>query len=88
MKYYFCLLSKDDVPAGTNPGRRIVYENRSEWVEKPADEISKYLTAGYVKGVDYVVSNNKAYWIYKSFIDIDEDFVVIAAVESITGCDI
>ena len=53
-----------------------------------ASGIDTFLAAGYVKGVDHFTYNNKAYIIMKSFIDLNEKFVVVVAVESTNGCDI
>jgi len=86
MKYYFCLVSDKERNSGINIGKTYAYNHRSSWIEGP-DGIHNYLTAGYMKGVDFVVSNNKAYMIMKSYIDVTENFVVIVAVESISGCD-
>lgn len=88
MKYFFCLVNNGDLPVGSNPGRRFVYENRDKWIEKSGEDYSRYLTAGYVKGVDYVTYKGKAYWMLKSFVDLEEDFIVIVCTESLTGCDL
>lgn len=87
MKYFFCLISNKDTNA-VNIGKTFVYKNRAKWVEVPGEEFCKYLTAGYVKGIDHVVYQNKAYMIMKSYMDLEEHFVVMACVESISGCDI
>ena len=86
MKYYFCLVSAKDTMNGTNIGKTYAYNNRSKWVEASSN-ISEYLTAGYTKGVDHVVVDNKAYMIMKSFIDVSENFVVLVCSESVSGCD-
>lgn len=86
MKYYFCLVDRESAKSGTNLGRDYIYKHRSEWVDGP-ENIYLYLTAGYVKGVDYVTFNNKAYMLLKSYIDLNEGFVVILCTESVSGCD-
>ena len=85
MKYYFCLVPDSD-GGGINIGRRYAYNNRDKWVEG-SDDISTYLASGYTNGVDYVVLNGLAYQIKKSYIDLEENFVVIVCKESIEGCD-
>lgn len=86
MKYYFCLVDKDSVATGTNVGKSYAYKNRSKWIEAK-DGIHNYLTAGYMKGVDFIVHKNKAYMIMKSYIDVSENFVVLVCAESVAGCD-
>lgn len=88
MNYYFCLVNNTDKSTGVNVGRTYAYQHRSEWISIPGSDISQYLTTGYVKGVDYVVYNNKAYMIMKSYLDLNEKFVVLVCTESISGCDI
>lgn len=86
MKYYFCLVDKSNVSTGTNVGKTFAYKNRSKWIEAK-DGIHNYLTAGYMKGVDFVVLDGKAYMIMKSYIDLTENFVVLVCTESVAGCD-
>lgn len=86
MKYYFCLVSDQDRITGTNIGKTYAYKNRSKWIPG-GNDIHNYLTAGYMKGVDFVVVEGKAYMIMKSYIDLTENFVVIVCVESVAGCD-
>ena len=47
MKYYFCLVPKEDKNSGVNIGKTYAYKNKSKWVEAPADEFCKYLTIYY-----------------------------------------
>ena len=86
MKYYACLIPKEDGKIGLNVGRYYTYQHRREWVD--ASGIDTFLAAGYVKGGDHFTYNNKAYIIMKSFIDLNEKFVVVVAIESTNGCDI
>ena len=85
MEVYFCLVSDKIFKTGMT-GRNYVYAHRSEW--KTGTEILPYLSTGWVRGVDYVVSGGKAYMLNKSYIDVDENFVVHVAVESVQGCDL
>ena len=87
MKYYFCLDGKDVMSNGSNPGREYVYDHKEEWIPVPGDEYCKYLTAGYVKGVDYAVYKGIAYLLFKSFIDSEENAVILLCTESMFGCD-
>jgi hypothetical protein len=86
LPYYFCLISKKEAKNGANLGRTYVYDHRSEWISFPAG-IELYLTAGYMKGEDFVTKDGVAYWIKKTFIDLDEKFVVLMCTESDQGCD-
>lgn len=86
MKYYFCLVDGDDAKSGLNIGRKYAYEKRSKWVEG-AEDLPLYLTAGYMKGTDFVSYKGKAYFIMKTYIDLDEDFVLLVCKESEMGCD-
>ena len=85
MKYYFCLVPHSD-RAGLNTGRKFAYENRDKWIEGDI-ELSTYLASGYTVGVDFIVHEGKAYYIKKSYLDIEEKFVVIVCRESIDGAD-
>ena len=86
MKYYFCLVDGIKAKSGLNIGRKYAYENRNTWVEG-AEDLPLYLTAGYMKGTDFVTYQGKAYYIMKTYIDLDEDFVLLVCKESIMGCD-
>ena len=87
MTYYFSLVPFEDSKNGVNLGCTYAYAHRDKWVQGPAD-VSDFLAAGYVKGIDHVRYNGKAYSILRSYVDLDEDFVVIVCTESVTGCDI
>lgn len=86
MKYFFCLIPDKDARDGVNIGRTYAYKNRAKW--KEVSGISEYLTAGYVKGVDFIVVDDVAYEMKKTYLDANEKFIVILATESISGCDI
>ena len=91
--YYFCLVPKEDLNNngmnftmnGINVGRTYAYNHRSSWIK--LTEAEAYLGAGYVKGVDNVTHNGKAYGIMKNYIDLDEGFIVFVCSESVQGCD-
>lgn len=85
MKYFFCLVPKEKA-SGINIGRRYAYDNRDKWVEGDI-ELSTYLASGYTNGVDFVVYNGIAYYVKKSYLDLQENFVVLVCKESIEGCD-
>lgn len=87
MKYYFCLVPRNQQLNGTNVGRTYAYQHKDKWIEAPSD-FANFLTVGYVKGVDHVVVDNKAYSMMKSYIDIAGKFVVFVCTESISGCDV
>ena len=84
MKYYFCLVPKED-SVGTNIGRTYAYKNRDKWIE--CTDMATYLSAGYVKGVDHTIYNGKAYAITKTYLDLDEKIGLFVCVESVSGCD-
>ena len=86
MKMYFCPVYHSETLNGTSIGRTFAYNNKSRWVEAP-QSLEVYLTAGYMKGVDHVIINNKAFMIMKTYIDIAANSIIIVCIESITGCD-
>lgn len=94
--YYFCLIpadvcKKNDIggrlSVGGNIGARFVYKNRQYWHKEDANEWCKYLTAGYMKGIDFVHKDNKTYQIFKTYMDLDLDAVIIVGFECIAGCE-
>lgn len=87
MKYYFMLLSKEEAKNPANLGAKYVFGHKDKWCEEDAEEWAKYLTAGYVKYVDYAVKDNKAYYILKTYMDLDANSVVLLCRESEFGCD-
>lgn len=86
MKYYFCLVPKNENQP-RNMGMTYTYEHRSNWIAVDGDEYCKYLTAGYMKGVDFTVYKGKCYMIMKTFLDLEENFVVMLCTESAYGSD-
>lgn len=86
MKYFFMLVTYEESYNPSSSGWTFALKNKDRWVAAP-DNISQYLTAGYVTGIDYVTVGEKAYYLRKSFINLDEDAVVILCVESKQGCD-
>lgn len=86
MKIYFYPVPYDETKNGLAVGRVNAWKNESKWVEAPAD-FNEYLTAGYVKGVDHIVINDKAYMMMKTYMDLSNDRLVIICTESVTGCD-
>lgn len=86
MKYFFCFLTHEEGKDGTNLGRTFAYANKARW--KEATNINEFLTVGFNKGTDFVVHENKAYVLLKSFLDIKDKQVVFIAVEDISGCNV
>lgn len=83
MTYKFCLVPFEDVKKGA-VGWAYAKENESKWMEYNPEP---YLAAGYVKGVDHVIKDDKAYAIMKSYINLSEDYILHVCAESTQGCD-
>lgn len=88
MQYNFFLVSKEDAKDGTKIGYKYAIANKNKWIGVDGTDLSQYLTIGFVKGCDYVVYDDVAYGIMKSYIDLSEGSVVMVCVESVAGCDI
>ena len=88
MKYFFYLVSKEDKKNAHSIGKVCTYKNRAKWIEIPSD-ISNYLASvNFTQGINSIVYDNKVYMIWKSYIDISENFVVFVCIESTQGADI
>ena len=87
MTYNFFLLSKDDALDGTKIGYAYAKLNEDKWISVDGSSLAAFLTIGFVKGCDYIVHEDKAYGIMKSYTDIDNSATLIIAVESTVGCD-
>lgn len=86
MEYKFFLLSAKDAKDPGKMGWAYALHKKDEWVSNP--EEVPFLTVGYNKGSDYIVVNDVAYMIYKSFTDITNDFILFFCIESEFGCDV
>lgn len=84
MDYYFLLISADDDRNGKN-GLKYVMDNKTKWIK--CNEAVEFLTTGYSKGVDFIIKDGKAAMVKKSYINIDEKYVVHLCVESLAGSD-
>lgn len=84
MTYKFCLVPFDVVKKGA-VGWAYAKENESKWEEYNPEP---YLAAGYVKGVDHIIKDDKAYAIMKSYINLSENYILHICAESTQGCDI
>lgn len=87
MTYNFFLVSKEDAKDGTRIGYAYAVANKDKWVNVDSASIRDYLTIGFVKGCDFVVSDGKVYSIMKTYTDLDDKSTVFICVESISGCD-
>lgn len=87
MKYYFLALTADEIADGTKIGYAYAktLKGTDRWIEN--DNLSVYLTVGFVKGVDHIVHGGKAYMLMKSYIDIDETSVLLVCSEAINGAE-
>lgn len=87
MTYNFFLIDKKDAQDGTRVGYAYAVANKDKWISVDGSALASFLTIGYVKGCDYIVHDEKAYMILKSYTDIDDKSTLIVATESISGCD-
>lgn len=85
MELKFCLVPKDEI-LPQNSGSTYVFSHESDWVD--GTSVLPFLSTGFVKGVDHVFYQGKTYMILKSFLDIENDRVVILAEESVSGYDL
>ena len=87
MTYNFFLLDRDDAKDGTRIGYAYAKLNEDKWISKNSDQLAAYLTIGFVKGCDHIVSDGKVYSIMKSYTDLDNNATLFVCVESTVGCD-
>lgn len=85
MDFYFYIISNDDYTGG-KLGWADALANKDKWIQ--CNEVKEYLAAGYVNGVDHVVYENKAAYIKKTYINLEEKYVVHVCALSKAGCDI
>ena len=86
MKYFFCLLTHVEASNGVNIGKTFAYANRGRWIQ--CDDVAAFITVGFNRGNDYVVNDNKAYNILKSYTDLAHKQVVFVCAEDVSGCNI
>lgn len=87
MARYFCLIEKEDLNDPSTTGLDYVMKHQGDWV-KSTDDIDSTLAPGWTKGTDFMVHDNKAYALYKTFMFPTEDNVVYLCKYSPMGCDI
>jgi hypothetical protein len=79
-KVYFYLIPFDTYQSGQY-GKNYVMDHKDEWVD--GSIFKDYLAAGWTKGVDAFVYNDKAWMLTKSFMILEENAVVHACYESV-----
>ena len=85
MVYKFCLVPYSEWKKGVAIGRAWADEHESEWIEYNPEP---YLAAGYVKGVDHVTKDGISYQIMKTYIDLDNNYILHVCAESVQACDV
>ena len=83
--YYACCIPKEDAQNGSNCGWSYVKAHESDWIQ--CDDLGDFLCPGYNIGEDFIVHDNKAYYVKKAFCDVDSKKFVLVGMESIQGCD-
>ena len=66
--HYYCLLTKEESEDPTKVGWAYALSKESEWVN--GDPMGDFLAPGYNIGNDFIVNENKVYFIKKTFTDI------------------
>lgn len=87
MTVKFCLLDAKKGEIGTNIGYAYIKDHMGELKDGP-DGIIDYLAAGWTQGVDFIVYDDIAYMLKKTYILPDQDMIVHLCIESIRGCDV
>lgn len=84
MTYYFFPLTKEEAKNGANLGYRFALQNKSRWVECPdlGNERNTYDPA--TSGLIY---NNTAYFMYRDYHDLDNNWRVWIGTPRLQGCD-
>ena len=85
MNIKFCLVKRDDAINPVNMGAKYVIDHKSDWVD--GSYFKDFITVGYMKGCDFIVYENKAYSIKKSYLFPEDSTIVVLADESVQGCD-
>ena len=86
LKYYYCLVPWEDTKGGTAEGMGYAYANQDRWIETTEDKVSEW-QSGAVLGCAFVVKDQIAYAVRKSYMDLDNNWVVVICIESKQGCD-
>ena len=86
MKYKFMFVNESAVEHPEMYGYAYAVENKNEWVEN--NNVHEYLTAGYVRGVDYVVNNDIAYYVRKTYLDITGNLIIFVCERCVNPIDI
>lgn len=84
--YFYCLLSKEEAEDPTKIGYAYAKTKESEWIQN--DDLGDFLSPGYNIGNDFIVYEDKVYFIKKTFCDISNSRYIFLGIESMNGCDI
>jgi len=87
MAFKFCLLTADEAKDGRKIGYAYANKIKDRWISSSASGLKEFLTVGYVKGEDFVYKDGKAYKICKSYIDLDNNLILILCTEVTSGCE-
>lgn len=86
MTYNAFLVSADDSKDGLKIGYAYAKANKDRWIKMKDPE--GFITVGYNKGSDFLIHDDKAYQIVKSYFDMDEGSCLIVATECISGAEV
>ena len=89
MTTYLFFVSAEEAKDGTKTGFGYAISKRSEWVQKNISDsdIGCVYVTGLEHGQDYIVYDNVVYAVYKKYVNVDENYVVVICRESEYGCD-
>ena len=83
--HFYCLLSKEEAEDPTKVGYAYALSKEEEWIQN--DDCGDFLAPGYNIGNDFIVKDNKPYFIKKTYCDISNSRYIYLGVESTNGCD-
>lgn len=84
--YYFMLTKEEWQHDPSKTGFAYAKQHKDRWVQN--EDIGEYLAPGYNVGEDFVVYEDKVYWVKKTFTDISNNEILTLCMESVQACDI
>lgn len=87
MTYEFFFISKEDAKDGTKLGYSFAKAHQNEWVSKSGNEAMNDVVADGQTGVVFVVHDGIVYQLYKKYVEIDNNKVIVLCTESTYGSD-
>ena len=86
MKYYFFIITKQDIDAGNRTGFAYALKNKSKWID--ATDILSVEINTYDKALTHIVYNNKVYYIHQDYVNVTDKYRVYVVKESTLSSEI